>query len=70
MRRNPGLWFLTDSLAFAAGEKGVGRTTFKPLHYRGTKFHRIIKNFMVQSGDFSKGTGTGGESIFGGTFEG
>jgi len=50
------------------GEKGKGKTTGKPLHYQGIIFHRVIEGFMLQSGDFSKGNGTGGESIYGGTF--
>ncbi|XP_042230150.1 peptidyl-prolyl cis-trans isomerase G-like isoform X1 [Homarus americanus] len=55
--------------ALCTGEMGEGKTTTKPLHYRGVKFHRVIKDFMIQAGDFSAGNGTGGESIYGGQFE-
>ncbi|XP_068204334.1 peptidyl-prolyl cis-trans isomerase G [Palaemon carinicauda] len=55
--------------ALCTGEMGNGKITTKPLHYRGVKFHRIIKDFMIQGGDFSAGNGTGGESIYGGQFE-
>lgn len=54
--------------ALCTGEKGIGSVTGKPLHYKGIIFHRIIKGFMAQGGDFSKQNGTGGESIYGGKF--
>ena len=38
-----------------SGEKGVGETTNKPLHYKGVTFHRVIRDFMLQAGDFSEG---------------
>lgn len=51
------------------GEKGIGKSTQKPLHYKNCLFHRVVKDFMVQGGDFSEGNGRGGESIYGGFFE-
>lgn len=50
-----------------SGEKGVG-SNGKPLHYKGTPFHRIIPGFMIQGGDIMRGDGKGSESIYGGIF--
>lgn len=55
--------------ALCTGEKGIGPHTGGPLHYKGVRFHRIIRGFMVQGGDISAGDGTGGESIYGLNFE-
>ncbi|MEQ2256706.1 hypothetical protein ILYODFUR_026794 [Ilyodon furcidens] len=52
-----------------SGEKGTGKVTGKKLCYKGSTFHRVVKNFMVQGGDFTEGNGRGGESIYGGYFE-
>ncbi|XP_058213124.1 peptidyl-prolyl cis-trans isomerase CYP21-1 isoform X2 [Rhododendron vialii] len=53
--------------ALCTGELGKSASG-KPLHYKGTLFHRIIPGFMIQGGDIIHGDGKGSQSIYGGTF--
>lgn len=54
--------------ALCTGEKGQTAKNEK-LHYKNSKFHRIIPAFMLQGGDTTRGNGTGGVSIYGAKFE-
>ncbi|CAJ1456062.1 unnamed protein product [Effrenium voratum] len=49
------------------GEKGID-SFGRPLHYKGSPFHRIMPGLLCQGGDFVNGNGMGGESIYGPTF--
>ncbi|KAI0346321.1 hypothetical protein BDW22DRAFT_1323930 [Trametopsis cervina] len=66
--------------ALCTGEKGLSAISERPLYYKNSIIHRSIKDFMIQGGgmcscfadllllDFTKRNGSGGESIYGGTF--
>jgi hypothetical protein len=51
-----------------SGEKGLGLLSAVPLHYRGSRVHRVCSGMFVQGGDIQFGNGTGGDSVYGGMF--
>ena len=54
---------MANFVAIASGQNQQG------FSYKGTIFHRIIPQFMLQGGDFERFDGTGGQSIYGPQFE-
>lgn len=59
---------VANFLALCKGDSTKTASTGHALSFKGCSFHRVIKDFMIQGGDFTKGDGTGGESIYGEKF--
>jgi len=56
-------------ISLCRGDKGMSKNApNKKLHYLETRIHRIVKDFVAQGGDVTRGDGSGGESIYGGKF--
>ena len=55
--------------ALMTGEKGIGPVHGKPLHYKGSRFHKIHDDIYIVGGDIIHGDGSGGESIYGEWFD-
>ncbi|KZV81445.1 cyclophilin-like protein [Exidia glandulosa HHB12029] len=59
---------VTNFAALCTGERGTQKKgPYKPLSYAKTPIHRIEKGFVLQGGDFTRGDGSGGDSIYGGS---
>ena len=50
-------------LALCRGDRGVDKGSGVKLHYKGCPVHRVVQNFVMQSGDIVKGNGSGGASV-------
>lgn len=50
------------------GEKGSGKRSGKALYYKGSQFHRVVRDFIIQGGDITDANGKGGDSIYEGSF--
>ncbi|KAG8988078.1 hypothetical protein FRB90_002972 [Tulasnella sp. 427] len=56
-------------LSLCKGDKGMCKNApNKALHYKSVPIHRVVKDFVAQGGDVTRGDGSGGESIYGGRF--
>ena len=56
-------------LSLCKGDRGISKNSAKPLHYKNCVVHRLVKDFMIQSGDIVCNDGTSGESIYGRFFD-
>ena len=56
-------------VALLLGNRGTGQESGCALSYKGCHFHRVMKGFVAQGGDFVKNNGSGGESVFGKKFK-
>ncbi|KAJ3795674.1 cyclophilin-like domain-containing protein [Lentinula aff. detonsa] len=66
----PDMQELRDNFVkLCTGEQGMCKSApKKPLWYKDVRIHRIVKDYIAQGGDVTRGDGTGGESIYGGKF--
>ena len=55
-------------VCLCTGEKGIGKSG-KPLWYKGSTIHKVMPDTLIQGGDITDNDGTGGESIYGYSFD-